>query len=274
MLQAVNRLKIAIIGASGRMGAQLIDAVIASDQAELVAAITHKSSAALGQDVGTHNNKPEVGLCYSDDLLAAAKAADVLVDFSLPAALADNLAAAVQQSKPIVVCTTGLNERQQGELQTAATKTPVLYAANTSLGVNLLLALVRTASQALGEQCDIEILEAHHSAKRDAPSGTALALGEAAAMGRGQRLSDVAEYNRNDTQTTYQPGSIGFATLRGGDIVGEHTVFLIAGGERIELTHRVASRKTFADGALNAALWIAPQQPGLYQMKHVLGLDG
>lgn len=266
-------LKVAIIGASGRMGAQLIDAVIASDQAELVAAITHKSSAALGQDVGLHNRKPGVGLCYSDDLLAAAKAADVLVDFSLPAALADNLAAAVQQTKPIVVCTTGLNDRQQGELHSAASKTAVLYAANTSLGVNLLIALVRTASKALGNRCDIEILEAHHSAKRDAPSGTALALGEAAASGRGQCLNEVAEYQRNHTQSAYRAGSIGFATLRGGDIVGEHTVYLIAGGERIELTHRAASRQTFADGALNAALWIAQQPVGLYQMKHVLGLD-
>lgn len=266
-------LKVAIIGASGRMGAELINVVTTSDQAQLVAAITHKSSAALGQDVGSYNNKPAVGLKFSDDLLAAAKMADVLVDFSLPAALADNLAAAVQQQKPIVVCTTGLNERQNCEIKAAAEKTAVLYAANTSLGVNLLISLVRTASRALGEGCDIEILEAHHTAKRDAPSGTALALGEAAARGRGQKLSDVAEYHRNHNAAPYQPGSIGFATIRGGDIVGEHTVYLVAGAERLELTHRVASRETFAAGALNAAFWVADKTAGLYQMKHVLGVD-
>lgn len=266
-------LKVAIIGASGRMGAQLIEVITASERAELVAAVTHKSSSALGKDVGSHNNKPASGISYTDDLTAAAKAADVLVDFSLPAALVDNLAAAVQQRKPIVVCTTGLSERQQAELHAAAKKTAVLYAANTSLGVNLMLALVRTASQALGDTCDIEILEAHHTAKRDAPSGTALALGEAAAQGRGQRLDDVAEYQRNHATEPHQAGSIGFATLRAGDIVGEHTVFLVSGGERIELTHRVANRKTFADGALNAAQWLAAKEAGIYQMKHVLGLD-
>lgn len=266
-------LKVAIIGASGRMGAELIDVVTASEEAELVAAITHKSSAALGQDVGTYNHKPVIGLTFSDDLLAAAKMADVLVDFSLPAALADNLAAAVQQQKPIVVCTTGLNDRQNGEIRAAAEKTAVLYAANTSLGVNLLISLVRTASRALGEGCDIEILEAHHTAKRDAPSGTALALGEAAASGRAQKLSDVAEYQRNHNSNPHRAGSIGFATIRGGDIVGEHTVYLVAGAERLELTHRVANRQTFAAGALNAALWVAEKKAGLYQMKHVLGLD-
>lgn len=265
--------KVAIIGASGRMGAELIEVVTASEDAKLVAAITHKSSAALGQDVGTYNNKPAIGLTFSSDLTAAAKAADVLVDFSLPAALADNLAAAVQQKKPIVVCTTGLNDRQNSEMKAAAEKTAVLYAANTSLGVNLLMSLVRTASRALGAGCDIEIFEAHHTAKRDAPSGTALALGEAAASGRGQKLSEVAEYQRNFDPNPHQPGSIGFATIRGGDIVGEHTVYLVAGAERLELTHRVASRQTFAAGALNAASWIAAKKAGLYQMKHVLGLD-
>ena len=265
--------KVAIIGASGRMGAELIEVVTASEHAQLIAAITHKASPALGQDVGSYNNKPAIGLTFSADITAAAKAADVLVDFSLPAALADNLAAAIQQQKPIVVCTTGLNDRQTADIQAAAEKTAVLYAANTSLGVNLLIALVRTASRALGTQCDIEILEAHHTAKRDAPSGTALALGEAAAAARGQRLSEVAEYQRNHNPNPHRTGSIGFATIRGGDIVGEHTVYLVAGTERLELTHRVASRQTFAAGALNAALWVVAKKAGFYQMKHVLGLD-
>ncbi|RUO24206.1 4-hydroxy-tetrahydrodipicolinate reductase [Aliidiomarina maris] len=269
----LSELKVAIIGASGRMGAQLIELMLDRDDVTLVAAVTHAESSALGQDVGSRLHRPTAGVQFSHDLMAAAKAADVLVDFSLPAALADNLAAAVQTQTPIVVCTTGLNSRQHADVEAAAAKVPVLYAANTSLGVNLLLALVRTASQALGSNCDIEILEAHHTAKRDAPSGTALALGEAAAAGRGQQLKDVAEYQRNHQHDPYKKGSIGFATLRAGDIVGEHTVYLVCGSERLELTHRVAGRKTFAEGALNAALWLAKQTPGFYHMKHVLGLD-
>lgn len=266
-------IQVGIIGASGRMGGQLLEAIAESEQMALCAAVTHKASAAVGEDVGLYHGGREAGLMISDDLTAAAKQADVLIDFSLPAALADNLAAACQQGTAIVVCTTGLDPQQSSDLRSAAQKIPLLYAANTSLGVNLLLDLVRIASNALGHGCDIEILEAHHTAKRDAPSGTALALGEAAAQGRGQTLSEVAEYQRNHQTQAYQPGSIGFATLRAGDIVGEHTVYLVSGGERLELTHRVAQRKTFAEGALNAALWLTQKKPGFYTMKHVLGLD-
>ena len=266
-------IQVGIIGASGRMGAQLVEVIAETEQVTLCAALTHQSSAALGQDIGLYHGLPEAGVVASDDLATAAKAADVLIDFSLPAALADNLAAASQYGTPIVVCTTGLDTQQHADLQATARRAPVLYAANTSLGVNLLLDLVRTASRALGDGCDIEILEAHHTAKRDAPSGTALALGEAAAEGRGQQLSEVAEYQRNHQSQPYQQGSIGFATLRAGDIVGEHTVYLVRGGERLELTHRVAQRKTFAEGALNAAQWLAQKEPGYYSMKHVLGLD-
>lgn len=266
--------KVGIIGASGRMGAQLVELVTDTPHIALCAALTHSSSAAIGQDAGLYHGLPATGIVFNDDLTEAAQSVDVLIDFSLPTALANNLAAAREYGTPIVVCTTGLNEQQEASLQAAAQHCPLLYAANTSLGVNLLVELVRTASRALGENCDIEILEAHHRAKRDAPSGTALALGEAAAQGRGQTLSNVAEYQRNHNEQPYQPGSIGFATLRGGDIVGEHTVYLVCGGERLELTHRVAQRKTFAEGALNAALWLVPKQPGYYSMKHVLGLDG
>lgn len=266
--------KIGIIGATGRMGAQLVELVTDTAQTELGAAITHSSSTAIGEDAGLFHGLPETGVLFADDVTSAAQAVDVLIDFSLPVALTDNLAAAREHATPIVVCTTGLNEQQHNALHRAAEHCPLLYAANTSLGVNLLIELVRTASRALGDGCDIEVLEAHHRAKRDAPSGTALALGTAAAAGRGQELSDVAEYQRNHQEQPYQPGSIGFATIRGGDIVGEHTVYLVSGGERLELTHRVAQRKTFAEGALNAALWLCQKQPGYYTMKHVLGLDG
>ncbi|MCC5879460.1 MAG: 4-hydroxy-tetrahydrodipicolinate reductase [Idiomarina sp.] len=266
-------IQIGIIGASGRMGAQLLEVITASEQAELCAAITHKSSAAVGEDIGLYHGGREAGVKVSDDLSDAASRADVLIDFSLPAALADNLAAACQHETPMVVCTTGLDQQQSSDLEAAAQKIPLLYAANTSLGVNLLLDLVRTASRALGKGCDIEILEAHHTAKRDAPSGTALALGQAAAEGRGQAFTEVAEYQRNQQDQLHQPGSIGFATLRAGDIVGEHTVYLVLGSERLELTHRVAQRKTFAEGALNAALWLSSKNRGFYTMKHVLGLD-
>lgn len=266
--------KIAVLGASGRMGQQLIKVILAESGCDLVAAVTHSQSSSLGEDVGTLIGQTEAGLSFTHDLTAAAKAADVLVDFSLPQALADNLTVAKQSRTPIVICTTGLSEQQNQDLQQVAQDTAVLYAANTSLGVNLLRELVRTASKALGTKADIEILEAHHTAKRDAPSGTALALGEAAAEGRNQVFSEVAEYQRNYNEQPHQPGSIGFATLRAGDIVGEHTVYLVLGGERLELTHRVADRKTFAEGALNAALWLSGQQAGFYSMNHVLGLDG
>ncbi|RUO34519.1 4-hydroxy-tetrahydrodipicolinate reductase [Aliidiomarina soli] len=255
------------------MGQQLIKAILADAECQLVAAVTHRQSSSLGKDVGSLIGMADVGLTVTHDLTAAATAADVLVDFSLPQALADNLTVARQSGTPIVVCTTGLNEQQNQDLQLAAEQTAVLYAANTSLGVNLLRELVRTASKALGAKADIEILEAHHTAKRDAPSGTALALGVAAAEGRNQVFSDVAEYQRNYNDQPHQPGSIGFATLRAGDIVGEHTVFLVLGGERLELTHRVADRKTFAEGALNAAIWLKGQKAGFYSMNHVLGLD-
>ncbi|RUO25252.1 4-hydroxy-tetrahydrodipicolinate reductase [Aliidiomarina minuta] len=255
------------------MGQQLIKAILADSGSELVAAVTHSQSSALGKDVGSLIGTTEAGLTVTHELTAAAKAADVLVDFSLPLALAGNLTVAKQTKTPIVICTTGLSEQQNQDLQRVAEETAVLYAANTSLGVNLLRELVRTASKALGTKADIEILEAHHTAKRDAPSGTALALGEAAAEGRNQVLSDVAEYQRNFSDQAHRPGSIGFATLRAGDIVGEHTVYLVLGGERLELTHRVADRKTFAEGALNAALWLNGKKAGFYSMNHVLGLD-
>lgn len=267
-------LKIGILGASGRMGKQLIAAIAASKDVQLSAAITHSGSVAIGQDAGEFIQQGKLGVIFTADITKAARESDVLIDFSLPLALSDNLTAASQQRTPIVVCTTGLTEKQQTELEQAAQNTALLYAANTSLGVNVLLNLVRTASRALGDNCDIEILEAHHTAKRDAPSGTALALGEAAAQGRGQNLKQVADYQRNGDNAPYQKGSIGFATLRAGDIVGEHTVYLVSGGERLELTHRVASRRTFADGALNAARWLGGKSAGFYTMNHVLGLDG
>ncbi|MGX5914510.1 4-hydroxy-tetrahydrodipicolinate reductase [Aliidiomarina sp. Khilg15.8] len=265
--------RIGVIGASGRMGKQLMQLLQESTEACVAAAVAHANSSALGQNAGQLIGSDMLDVVVSDDINKAAADVDVLVDFSLPQALADNLAAAVQHKTPIVVCTTGLDDTQKQQLDEAGRSTAVLYAANTSLGVNVLLTLVRLASKALGSQADIEIVEAHHTAKRDAPSGTALALGEAAASGRGQSLAAVAEYQRNHNEAPYQRGSIGFASLRAGDIVGEHTVYLVSGGERLELTHRVADRKTFAEGALNAALWLTPQKAGFYTMNHVLGLD-
>lgn len=163
-------------------------------------------------------------------------------------------------------------------LRKTAKHIPIVYAANTSVGINTLLMLVEQASAIMGLNADIEILEAHHTAKKDAPSGTALMLGEAAARGRGQQLTHVAEYARNgfsqhEVGKCHEKGSIGFATLRAGDIIGEHTVYLVSGGERLELTHRVSSRATFAEGALHAASWLVKQQPGFYRMTDVLGVD-
>jgi 4-hydroxy-tetrahydrodipicolinate reductase len=266
-------LRIGIIGATGRMGKQLIQLVAGGKGACVGAAVAHEQSSALGKDAGQVAGVDALGVEITADIKQAAAAVDVLIDFSLPVALVANLAAAAAAETPIVVCTTGLSDSHKKQLEQTSESTAVLYAANTSLGVNVLLNLVRMASKALGSRADIEILEAHHTAKRDAPSGTALALGEAAASGRGQTLASVAEYQRNHSEEPYAAGSIGFASLRAGDIVGEHTVYLVSGGERLELTHRVADRATFAEGALNAGVWLAARPAGFYTMNHVLGLD-
>ncbi|RUO59418.1 4-hydroxy-tetrahydrodipicolinate reductase [Pseudidiomarina insulisalsae] len=256
-------MKVGVIGASGRMG-QAVLGVLAEQELACGAAIVSPGSAKLGQPA-------HAGLNYSDGSELRAGQLDVLIDFSLPQALAHNLMLAQRIGAALVVCTTGLSEQQQNAVQQAAAAIPLLQAANTSVGVCLLEQLVSIASGALSE-ADIEITEAHHSAKRDGPSGTALALGKAAAQGRQQDFAAVNAGLRGDGLREAQ--SIGFSVIRAADIVGEHTVMLVQPGERIELTHRVTDRRVFARGAVQAAKWLAQQPAGLYQMRDMLNMQG
>lgn len=255
-------MKIGVLGASGRMGQALINAISEQPQLQLGAAVVSAQSAQRGQPLAA-------GLCYQSSEQVVAGQVDVWVDFSLPTALADNLQLARQQSTPIVVCTTGLTTEQQQLVSIVAADIPLLYAANTSIGVALLQQLTELASAAL-PQADIEIIEAHHRHKRDAPSGTAVILGESAARGRQSSLAQLSAGIRSDGER--QAGSIGFASIRAGDIIGEHTVLLAQTGERLELTHKVSDRRVFADGALRAAQWLVKQPAGQYRLVDMLDL--
>lgn len=242
-------LQVAIFGVSGRMGRAVLAAV-------------EESPAASVQGTTTSVGDPA----------AALRGADVAIEFALPQATAGNLAACVGAKRPIVVGTTGHDDAQRAQIVAAAQQIAIVMAPNMSLGVNLLLKLVELTAGKLDAGYDIEVFEAHHRNKKDAPSGTALALGTAAAAGRGVKLSDVADYARHGAGEPRQRGSIGFSVFRGGDVVGDHTVTFAGAGERIELTHRATDRLTFARGALQAARWLVGQPPGLYSMQDVLGL--
>jgi len=258
-------IKLGLIGASGRMGAAVAAAVATRDDIELAAAIVHPQSSALGDS--------RYGLVLqsvTSPALHRQPAVDVLVDFSLPDALLDNLALALHWGCALVICATGLSPSQQRAIDDASQHIPILYAANTSVGVNLLQALVGIAAAAL-PAADIEITEAHHRMKRDAPSGTALVLGEAAAQARGDGLAEVNAGIRGDALR--QTSSIGFSVIRAADIIGEHTVLLAQPGERIELTHRVSDRRIFAEGAVRAGEWLIGQAAGRYSMRDMLNLD-
>ena len=240
-------LQIAIFGASGRMGR----AVIAAAEESPDAAVK-----------GTTTSSGDPG--------AALQGADVAIEFALPQATAANLAACLAAKRPIVIGTTGHDEAQRAQIATAAREIAIVLAPNMSLGVNLLLKLVELTAGKLDASYDIEVFEVHHRNKKDAPSGTALALGAAAAAGRGVKLSDVADYARYGAGEVRERGAIGFSVFRGGDIVGDHTVTFAGAGERIELTHRASDRLSFARGAVQAARWLVGRPPGLYSMQDVL----
>ena len=266
--------RIAILGAAGRMGRTLIRLIAAADDLVLVGATARPGSDADGLDAGTLAGCGALGVGVTASLAAAFEGADVAIDFTLPAALTGNLAAATTAGCPLVIGTTGIDVEGIGAIDAAAASLPIVYAANYSSGVTLLQRLVRTAAAALDSDYDVEIVEAHHRYKRDAPSGTARALGQCVADGRGVRLDEQAIYAREGLTGERPAGAIGFQALRGGDIVGEHTVMLAGDGERIELTHRASSRETFARGALRAARWLTAQPAGRYDMEDVLGLRG
>lgn len=263
---------VTVLGANGRMGSSLVRLLAASRSQRLAGAVTEPGHPCVGQDAGTVAGLPATGVAVTDRLEQAVGAADVVIDFTTPAALAANLAACVAAGRPVVIGTTGLGEAEQALLATAATRIAIVYGRNMSLGVAVLGELVRLAAGLLGPGYDIEITEAHHRHKKDAPSGTALELGEAAAAGRGQPLGQLAVAGRHGPDCPRRPGEIGFSALRAGGIIGEHRVLFGSDEELVEIRHEALDRALFARGAVRAAEWLAGRAPGLYAMRDVLGL--
>lgn len=268
-----NPLRIAILGASGRMGRVLIEASLRDPALQLVAAVERPDSPAIGVDAGTLVGAPACGTLITDSLDAALAVAEVLVDFTAPAATVEALPRCAAAGRAVVIGTTGFTPAQKAVIDAAAATIPVCLAANYSIGVNVCLRLLELAAKALGPGYDVEIVEAHHRHKVDAPSGTALALGEAVAKALGRDLRANAVYGREGQTGARDPNTIGFATVRGGDVVGDHSVLFLGEGERVEIAHRATTRANFANGALRAAGWMSTQAPGLYSMRDVLGLD-
>jgi len=254
------------------MGQTLIRLIADDTRLELAGAATEPGHAAIGSDAGTAAGVEVLGVAITDDVSAAVSGADVAIDFTLPAAVQGNVTACIEHGVALVIGTTGLSADDQAELKRAAGSIALLYGRNMSVGVNVLSALARRASEALGADYDVEIHEAHHRHKVDAPSGTALQLGESVAEGRGSTLDEVAVYERHGVGVAREPGSIGFSSLRAGSIVGDHTILFAADEEIIELRHRALDRTVFARGALRAAIWIVQREAGFYSMNDVLGL--
>ncbi|HUG62767.1 MAG TPA: 4-hydroxy-tetrahydrodipicolinate reductase [Methylomirabilota bacterium] len=266
-------MKLVVLGAAGRMGRTLVRTVTETPGAVVHAAIERPGSSALGQDAGVLAGLGEIGVAVTDDPLAAIVDADGILDFTSPSATVAVSEFAAQARIVHVIGTTGCSEEDETRITAAARHAVVVKSGNMSLGVNLLAGLVRQAARSLGPEFDIEILEMHHRHKVDAPSGTALLLGEAAAEGRQVDLGAVADRGRDGHTGARSPGAIGFAALRGGSVVGDHTVFFAGAGERIELIHRADDRTIFAAGAVRAALWGRGRKPGRYTMADVLGLS-
>lgn len=265
--------RIAVMGAAGRMGKTLIDAVQQrSPLCCLTAAIVRPGSSLIGADAGELVSLGQLGVPLSSDLQAVVDDFDVLIDFTLPEVMLKNLEICRQSGKAMVIGTTGLSPAQKQLLAEAGKDIPIVFAANFSVGVNLSLKLLDMAARVMGEDADIEIIEAHHRHKIDAPSGTALRMGEVIADALGRDLQKVAVYGREGHTGARERETIGFATVRGGDVVGDHTVLFATEGERLEITHKASSRMTFAKGAVRAALWLKGREPGLFDMQDVLDL--
>lgn len=263
---------IVITGVSGRMGRMLVAEVAASPDCRLVGAVERAGHDWVGQDVGAAMGGPALGVAVTDDPVAAIARAQAVIDFTAPAATVAFAELTAQARAVHVIGTTGLSSQDLARISAAARHAPIIRAGNMSLGVNLLVGLTRRVAAALGTDWDIEVVETHHRMKVDAPSGTALMLGAAAAEGRGQRLEDLRTPAREGMTGTRIPGSIGFAAIRGGDVVGEHDVIFAANGERVVLRHVATDRAIYARGALRAALWGQDKGPGEYDMADVLGL--
>ncbi len=265
--------RIAVMGAAGRMGKTLVEAVQqTAGAAGLTAAIDRPDSTLVGADAGELAGIGRLGVPLIGDIAKVVDEFDVLIDFTHPSVTLKNLEVCRRAGKAIVIGTTGFSVAEKEKLAAAASDIPIVFAANFSVGVNLCLKLLDTAARVLGDEVDIEIIEAHHRHKVDAPSGTALRMGEVVAQALGRDLQEVAVYGREGQTGARQRDTIGFATVRAGDVVGDHTVLFAAEGERVEITHKASSRMTFAKGAVRAAMWLEQQPSGLYDMQDVLGL--
>lgn len=263
---------VVVAGASGRMGQMLVEAVLASPDMQLVGALDHASSTALGLDAGSFAGRT-TGVVIQSDVAAALAGAQVLIDFTRPEGTMVHVAAAAAAGVSVVIGTTGFSDEQKAQLQVASQATSLVMAPNMSVGVNVTLKLLEMAAKAMPTGYDIEIIEAHHRHKVDAPSGTALKMGEVVAQATGRDLKDCAVYGREGVTGERDPSTIGFATIRGGDIVGDHTVLFAGTGERIEITHKSSSRATYAQGSLRAARFLADKPVGMFDMFDVLALN-
>ncbi|MCQ8118784.1 4-hydroxy-tetrahydrodipicolinate reductase [Methylomonas rosea] len=264
--------RIAVVGASGRMGLCLLKAALAAENAELTVAVSRPDSLAIGKDAGELAGIAAAGIKVGDDLAALTDRFDVLIDFTRPDASMSYIEICRQAGKKVVIGTTGYSDAQKAAIAEAAQDVAIVIAPNFSVGVNLSLKLLEMTAKVMGDYTDIEVIEAHHRHKVDAPSGTALRMGEVVAAALGRDLKDCAIYGREGDTGARDRKTIGFSTIRAGDIVGEHTVMFADEGERVEITHKATSRMTFANGAVRAAIWLADKQNGLFDMQDVLGL--
>lgn len=265
--------RIAIAGAAGRMGRNLVKATYSNQNSEVGAASERPESSLVGVDVGELCGEGKFDIFLTDDLSKNIDNFDIVIDFTTPASTLSNLELCKKHKKGIVIGTTGFSEQEREFIEQTALDIPVVMAPNYSVGVNLVFKLLEKAAKVMGDYCDVEIVEAHHRFKVDAPSGTAIGMGEAIAGAMGNKLSDVAVYAREGITGERTKDEIGFATIRAGDIIGEHTAMFADIGERVEITHKATDRMTFANGAVKAAVWLNGQNAGFYTMTDVLGLN-
>jgi len=265
-------MRVAVVGAAGRMGKNLIEAVGMTKGLELTAATEHPDSSLIGADAGEVAGVGKLGVTIAADLAAVVNDFDVVIDFTGLAPTLNHLSICREHSKKIVIGTTGFDDDQKAQITAASQEIGVVFAPNMSVGVNLCFKLLDMAARVMGDDCDIEIIEAHHRHKLDAPSGTAMRMGEVVADALGRDLSKVAVYGREGQTGERERETIGFETIRAGDVVGEHTVWFATEGERVEITHKASSRMTFAKGAARAAAWLESKDAGLFDMQDVLGL--
>ncbi len=265
-------IKVIVAGAAGRMGCRLVSLVRDSTALTLAGALEHKGHHALGDDAGETAGAGHAGITIADNLAALLERGEVVIDFSAPKATLEHLRIVAQHRRAMVIGTTGFSASELDELKSLGRQIPCVFSPNMSIGVNLIYKVIGEMAKTLGDEYDIEVIEAHHRLKKDAPSGTALKIAEILADAVNRDLDQVGVYTRKGLIGERSRGEIGIQTIRAGDIVGDHTILFGGMGERIEVTHRASSRDTFARGALRAAQWVVRQQPGLYDMMDVLGL--